>query len=338
LTSEPNFISEVIVPESKPYRKRVELFARDSKGNLLGGFYPSKGGFGTFGGGVDPGEDLQEAAAREFQEESGYKIKNVRPVPVTPLMEVWKAPEKGSDAVSIAKFKERIKEFKGSKTHFFVGDLHGKKGKKDVDDATYPFKDVRFRSLSNVIDKHEKELEKAKDPAVAKRLERRLSVLEFLHKEAATRWVRDIAQNRDDIVRAVIRRSPTINQDAQILKDLEQERRDKTKMRSKTAYDIGYLQALDELGFEKVSVAGVDKLVAKGNKMFSMAKKPVAVRPPGSKEIYRPAVKPNPGTAKPRSPDAPKEPFVQGTKDAPKSPVAVRPPGSKEIYRPASKK
>jgi len=161
------------MPSSKPFRERVELFATDPKGRVYGGFYPGKGGFGTFGGGVDPGEDLQEAAAREFKEESGYSVKNVRPASVSSLKEIWKAPPKGTSQEDAEKFNERRKEYKGSLTHYFIGDIVGDKGRKDLEDPKYNFKRVQFRPISSVIAKQEKHLESAEDAAEAKRLKQR---------------------------------------------------------------------------------------------------------------------------------------------------------------------
>jgi len=176
------------MPSSKPFRERVELFATDPKGRVYGGFYPGKGGFGTFGGGVDPGEDLQEAAAREFKEESGYSVKNVRPASVSSLKEIWKAPPKGTSQEDADKFNERRKEYKGSITHFFVGNIKGDKGRKDLEDPKYNFKRVQFRPISAVITKQEKHLEDVEDAAETKRLKQRLKVLQLLqgsNKEAA---------------------------------------------------------------------------------------------------------------------------------------------------------
>jgi 8-oxo-dGTP pyrophosphatase MutT (NUDIX family) len=164
---------------SKPYRERAELFAQNPQGRIYGGFYPGQG-FGTFGGGVDPGEDPQEAAAREFQEESGYPVSNVRPAPVDPYVEDWKAFSKKPEYANDPKFQERFKKFKGSRTHYFLGDIAGKRESKGSNDAAYPFESVRFRAAPTVISKHEKDLQSVTDPIDIARLQQRLAVLRNL--------------------------------------------------------------------------------------------------------------------------------------------------------------
>ncbi len=71
--------------------------------------YAANGTFAAFGGGIEPGESLTEAAEREFMEESGFAITDVEPLPVPPLEAFWE--KKGRDG------------FEGSRTYYLVGRL-----------------------------------------------------------------------------------------------------------------------------------------------------------------------------------------------------------------------
>jgi hypothetical protein len=168
----------------KPYRNRAELFAIDAKGRILGGFYPNND-FGTFGGGVDKGENKARAAAREFKEESGYKVTNVRPAGVKPHVQDWSAIKKTDDPLLTAKQEERSKQFKGAITNFFIGDIVGPKGTRDSADASHTFKAVKFRPLSSVIKKQESAIARVADKdgfLVPGMPEKRLDVLRELEK------------------------------------------------------------------------------------------------------------------------------------------------------------
>ena len=55
------------------YRDRVEVFAISPNGRLLGGRWINDHTFAIPGGGVDEGEQLLEAAVREFYEETGFE-------------------------------------------------------------------------------------------------------------------------------------------------------------------------------------------------------------------------------------------------------------------------
>jgi 8-oxo-dGTP pyrophosphatase MutT (NUDIX family) len=105
-----------LVKDVRPFRERSEVYALKD-GKVFGGLY-GNGAFGVFGGGVDPGETPEEAAAREFGEEAGYGISNVRPVPgVGPFELHWKPP------YATEAQRERAKKYKGSRTSYFLGDL-----------------------------------------------------------------------------------------------------------------------------------------------------------------------------------------------------------------------
>lgn len=106
---------EALPSPDLPYRDRAEMYALKD-GKLFGSRYPH-GGFGVYGGGIDPGEDPAQAAAREFQEESGWAVSNPRLLPVDPHVYDWKPP------YASPKQAERAKQFKGSRTYYVVGDL-----------------------------------------------------------------------------------------------------------------------------------------------------------------------------------------------------------------------
>ena len=104
-----------------PYRDRAELIARlGNKVMMLE--YPDKV-IAPYGGGIDPGEEPLRTAAREVFEESGYKIKNVRPAGVPPIITEW-TPEM---IAANPKLRERAKQFRGSRASYFLGDVANKK-------------------------------------------------------------------------------------------------------------------------------------------------------------------------------------------------------------------
>ena len=185
----------------KPYRDRSELFALDSKGRILGGFYPDKS-FGTFGGGVSKGENKAKAAVREFKEESGYRVTNVRPAGLKPFITDWS--ELGEKEDLSSKQLSRMRNFKGSRTHFFVGDVDGSKGDRSKVDAKYPFKEVKFRPLEEVIKKQESVIKKDDDLATGTAA-RRLEVLRILEKQKMPKTAADnekkTVSNRSTLVK-----------------------------------------------------------------------------------------------------------------------------------------
>ncbi|MCP4525702.1 MAG: NUDIX hydrolase, partial [Aestuariibacter sp.] len=52
------------------------MYGRNPNGLVYSYYYP-EGEVGEYGGGVDPGEDPAQAAAREYKEETGYDVNNV---------------------------------------------------------------------------------------------------------------------------------------------------------------------------------------------------------------------------------------------------------------------
>lgn len=154
----------------KPYRDRAEMYALKD-GKLFGSLYPNDT-FGVYGGGIDPGEDQAEAAAREFTEESGWSVTNPRLLPIPSHTVEWKEP------YASEKQRERAKEFRGSRTFYVVGDL-GEKipgAKKDEKGR----KDARLYDLDEAAESCT--TPKDTPPEIVEGNRRRLAVLEHLKK------------------------------------------------------------------------------------------------------------------------------------------------------------
>lgn len=128
--------------ENLPYRDRAEMYAlRD--GNVFGSIYQDTGAFGVYGGGIDAGEDQAAAAAREFQEESGWSVSNPKLLPIAPMVHDWNPPY-DSD-----KHRERAKKFRGSRTYYVVGDLGDQVPDSKIDELGRL--DPRLYSLDEAI-------------------------------------------------------------------------------------------------------------------------------------------------------------------------------------------
>ncbi len=140
----------------KPYRNRVDVVALDEKGRVYSGLYPD-GSIGLFGGGVDGGETVLQAARREFKEESGRKLKSVQRLSISPFTEseiVRKGWRKSGKT-------DRLEKYRGSRTYFAIGSvLSGKAGKKS--EPSDHIKDIKFRPLEDVIALQERAIAKAK--------------------------------------------------------------------------------------------------------------------------------------------------------------------------------
>lgn len=156
-------------PTELPYRDRAEMYATDKDGNVFGGLYPH-GGFGVFGGGIDPGEDAAQAAAREFAEESGWSVSNPRVLPFAPHAIDWKPP------YSTPKLAERAKQFRGSRTYYVAGDLGEKIPNAKVDDLGR--KEVRPYAIDDAL--RLAALDAVTDPVLVQANKNRKAVLEHL--------------------------------------------------------------------------------------------------------------------------------------------------------------
>lgn len=155
----------------KPYRNRVEVFALKD-GKVYGGFYES-GDFGVFGGGTD-GEDLESAAAREFEEESGFKIKNLKKLDVDPIEVEWEGEAKSD------KQKERKEKYRGTRTWYYCGELDddGKKDKATGDDGHSGLNNIGLKDVDDMID-NVKSID-ADDDGLIKQNKARLEALKLI--------------------------------------------------------------------------------------------------------------------------------------------------------------
>ena len=127
------------IASEKPFRDRVDIYAVDPKTKKLYGGKYNDGSFGTYGGGIDTGEDPAAAAAREFQEEAGRVLKRPQVVPVPAHEEIWTVD---THAFLNPEKRHRLAQFQGSRTHFIVGELGPKYRGYRGDDTHSPLTEV----------------------------------------------------------------------------------------------------------------------------------------------------------------------------------------------------
>lgn len=166
-TSSESTVSETSA-KPKPFRSRAEMYAMKD-GKIFGGLYEN-GNFGVFGGGIDSAEDITSAAAREFQEETGWSVSNAKLLPFNPHIVEWKPP------FSTDKQRERAKRFRGSCTYYVVGDLGDQipdavvdeLGRKDI--RLYGIDEAQRLALSEQTD----------EPGIVEANKKRLEILKYL--------------------------------------------------------------------------------------------------------------------------------------------------------------
>lgn len=162
-----------------PYRDRAEMYAIDKDGNVFGGLH-EQGNFGVFGGGIEDGEDPADAAAREFQEESGWSVTNPRVLPFQPHAVDWTPPYKSK------KQAERAKQYRGSRTYYIVGDLGEKIPDAVLDEANRT--QVRPYGLDEAI--RLAVADKVTDPVLVAANAKRKAVLEHIKAQRSPLMVK----------------------------------------------------------------------------------------------------------------------------------------------------
>jgi len=128
--------------DSRPYRDRIEMFGLNQAGKVLGGYYDQDKNHGAFGGGVEDGETLEQAGAREFIEEAGYKLHNPRLLPIDPVTFEW--TNQANDA--------RRAKYRGSRTYFGTGEVGDPVSDEERGtDTRSALQNIRFRSLITAL-------------------------------------------------------------------------------------------------------------------------------------------------------------------------------------------
>lgn len=118
------------------------------------------------GGGTE-GKDLLTTAKEEFQEETGYRLKNVKKIPIKPMLAPW-------GNIHSEKQKKRAEKYAGSRTWFVTAEIDGPKGKKATgEDGATLLKKVKFYKPSEIKAhmKPRKDLTREAKIGIKKRLE-----------------------------------------------------------------------------------------------------------------------------------------------------------------------
>ena len=170
--------------KKKPYRNRVDVIALDKKDRVYSGLYPD-GSIGLFGGGLDRGETAVAAGIREFREESGREVENVKRLAISNFEESRLA-RKGWQA---AGKHDRVKRYGGTRSFTVVGDVVPGKKKGLLEPADH-IKQVKFRPLEEAVAVQEK--------AVTTALQGRKGVLRHrLQALKAAQKMRKVAEEFD---------------------------------------------------------------------------------------------------------------------------------------------
>jgi len=173
--------------EKQKLRRRVEAIVVDGKGRILAAKAPH-GGVQFPGGGIDPGESVNQAANRETKEEMGYSLKNIRAMGFSPKSTLWgKALQKWMN--------EKGRNHTGSKTYYRIAQIKEKDMSiygKDGDQVKGKFfeRDKLQASLDKALRKTE-EQNKFRPFAVADKVmlddKKVQSVIESLKKDTKKR-------------------------------------------------------------------------------------------------------------------------------------------------------
>lgn len=169
--------AEPEAPLSLPLRDRVEAFGVTPDGRVLAGRYVKNRTLGTFGGGIEPGEDPVEAAIREYKEEAGYTLRDAKLLPIDPVKFLW--------SEKIRKSKPDRRHFGGSRTHYVVGRLDPEEQAQPID--TSGLSHVRFRSLRRAINALRAQADSHEDEQQRRLLAAKLKALELIAPEGHPR-------------------------------------------------------------------------------------------------------------------------------------------------------
>lgn len=186
----------------KPYRNRVDVVALDDKGRVFSGLYPD-GSVGLFGGGIDGGETVLQAARREFKEESGRKLTGVQRLSVTPFTESEVVRKGWAQAGKM----DRLEKYRGSRTYFAIGKVAPGAAERKTEPSDH-IKDVKFRPLEDVIALQEKAITRAKQghkgleekrlqalrEALKTRMNTKVERLAELEHKQWTAWAQEISK------------------------------------------------------------------------------------------------------------------------------------------------